>query len=122
MCRRQIMQRRVVLECLANGEKRVVARALRHVRESGWNVVPGYLLTEPGDRTVVAAEESRQTKEERRFSGSRPADQANDLAVVDVEIHFAKRGDRCRAPARASQISLGETSDAQRTHDDSPRW
>src|ERR1700694_1781787 len=121
MCRRQVVQRRVVLERFANGEEGVVAGALRTVGEAGWHVVSGDLLAEPRDRAVVAAEKSRQAEQECRFSGSRPADQANDLAAIDIKIHFAKRGDRSGAPSWAREIGLGETPDAQRAHDDTPR-
>src|ERR1700674_967905 len=112
MRRRQVVERRVVLERFAHREKGVVARALRNVGESWRHVVSGYLLTEPGDRAVVATKKSRKTEQQRRFSGSRPADQTDDLTAIHVEIHFAKRRDRGCATARAGQISLGETSDA----------
>src|ERR1700682_2897922 len=117
MRRRKVVQRRIVLERFANGEKRVIARALRNVGESGWHVVPGDLLAEPGDRAVIAAEKSCQTEQQRRFSGSWLPDEADDLATIHIEIHLAKRGDRGSPTTRACEIGLGETSDAQRAHD-----
>jgi hypothetical protein len=76
----------------------------------------GDLLSEPGDRTFVGAQQTSEAKEKGRFAGSGPADETDDLAAFDIEIHFAERGDRSGASTRTSQVRLGETSDAKRAH------
>jgi hypothetical protein len=79
-------------------------------------VVSGDLLAEPGDRAFVGAQKAGEAKEERRFPSARTADETNDLAAFDIEIHFAERGDRGGASTRTSEIGFGKSSDAKRAH------
>jgi hypothetical protein len=109
--RRQVVERSVVLERLANGEEGIVSGALRHIGEPGWDVVSGDRLTEPGNASIVGTEQTGEAQKKRRFTGARPPNQPDDFTNVDVEGDIAQCWQRQRAVPGSGVIGLVDTSD-----------
>src|SRR3954465_9325830 len=109
---RQIVERGVVLESLAHGEKGVVASALRDVRQPWRYVMTGYLLTEPVDRAAITPDQTGKAEEQCRLASAGLSDDSNDLARLDVEIHFAKRGDWRGSATWAREVCLGKAANS----------
>ena len=106
------MQSCVVLERLPYGEEGVIAGVLRNVRKAGRQMVRGDLLAEPGDRALVRAKQSGETKEQARFTCALSPNDADDLATSDIEADFTKCGRGDCAPSRSRAVNLAESSDA----------
>src|SRR5207248_10112653 len=94
--RREVVERRVILERLADGEERIVPCPLWDISEPWWHVVPRYVFSKPGDTARVGAEQTGETEKERRFARSRAAHKPDYLASVGVERDVAQRGNRDR--------------------------